>query len=362
MEQQNTNTVSNNNQPVEISLAELIEKFKAFYQYLKTKWLSLLLAGIIGGALGIGYYYLQTPKYTAECTFVLDEKSGSGGGLASLASSFGVDIGGMLGGGGSLFAYDNILDILQSRRIVETVLLTEVDTAKITHQTLADLYLDFTKLKKAYDKKARTADIHFNGYNNRDQLSPVQDSILFVICKAVIKNNLVIDRTNKKTQIFKVDVTSINERFSKLMSERIVAETKNLYIGIKTGTTQRNIDRLQQKADSLLVLLNGKSYESAEMQVLNANPAVKIVGVAAKLAGRNELLIGTLYTEVVKNLESAKTMLMVQTPVIQVIDSPKLPLELQKKGLKLLVMICGFIFLSVSCLYFLIQFLIRKNI
>ena len=344
----------------EISLKELLQKFKAFRQYLKTKWIALVLAGILGGALGIGYYFIQSPKYMAECTFVLDEKSGGSGGLASLASSFGVDVGGM-GGGSSLFAYDNILDILQSRRIVETVLLTEVDTAKITHQTLADLYLDFTKLKGAYDKKPKTAGIHFNGYSSRDQFSPMQDSILFMIYKGFIKNSLIIDRTNKKTQIFKVDVTSINDRFSKLMSERMIEETKNLYIDIKTGTTQKNINRLQQKADSLLFLLNGKSYESAETQVLNANPAVKTVGVALKLANRNELLIGNLYTEVVKNLESAKTMLMLQTPVIQLLDRPRMPLEDNKKGKKncfLIGVILSTIFLIVLLLF---RYLKRNN-
>ena len=340
----------------EISLSELIDKLKSFFKFLKSKWLSLCLAGLIGGLLGLGYYYIQTPKYTAECTFVLDEKSSGAGGLASLASSFGVDVGSMLGGGGSLFAYDNILDILQSRRIVETVLLTEVDTAKTTHQTLADLYLDFNKLKNAYDKKLRTAGIHFNNCK-REQFSPVQDSILYVIYKAVIKNNLLTDRTNKKTQIFKIDITSKSEYFSKLMAERMVAETKNLYIGIKTGTTQKNIDRLQQKADSLRELLNGKSYESAETQVLNANIAIKTVGVAAKLAGRNEILIGTLYTEVVKNLEMAKTNLMLQTPVIQVLDFPKLPLEAMKNGIIFCILISSFIILSIYLFYHLINFL-----
>ena len=362
MEQQNINKASNNNQTDEISLSELIEKFKAFFKYLKTKWLSLFFAGILGGALGIGYYYMQTPKYTAECTFVLDEKSGSGGGLASLASSFGVDVGGMLGGGGSLFASDNLLDILQSRRIIETVLLSEVDTARITHITLADLYLSFTKLKNAYDQKPRTAGIHFNGYSSRKEFSPVQDSILYVIYKAVTKSYLVTDRTSKKTQIFKVDVISSSECFSKLLAERMVDETKNLYIQIKTGTTQKNIDRLQQKADSLLSLLNGKSYESAEAQVLNPNPAMKTIGLPAKLANRNELLLGTLYAEIAKNLETAKTSLMLQTPVIQVLDTPRLPLVIDKKGLKLSIVTFGFIFVIILIFIIAVKYIIRINL
>jgi hypothetical protein len=335
----------------EISLHELVIKIKYFFAFLKSKWLNLFFAGIVGALFGLGYYYVQSSKYTAECTFVLDEKSGGGGALASLVPSFGVDVGGMLGGGGNLFAYDNILDIMQSRRIVESVLLSEVDTAITTHQTLADLYLNFTKLKIAYDKKERTAGIHFNGYSSRNQFSPVQDSILYVIYKSVIKNHLVTDRTNKKTQVFKVDITSKNEYFSKLLAERVVTETKNLYIGIKTGTTQKNIDRLQQKADSLLLLLNGKSYESAEAQVLNANPAMKNVLVPTKLATRNETIIGTLYTEVVKNLETAKTTLMLQTPVIQILDNPKLPLENNKSKRSLLIIGGSFFFFLFGLIY-----------
>ena len=338
----------------EISVEDILLKVKAFSKYIKTKWLSLMLTAIIGGALGLGYYYSQVPKYLAECTFVLDEKSGGGGGLASLASSFGVDVGGM-GGSSSLFANDNLLEILQSRRIIEAVLLTEVDTAKITHQTMADLYLSFTKTKDIYEKIPRIAGIHFGGYFGREQFSPIQDSILYVIYKNFITTNLLSDRTNKKTQIFKVQVTSTNERFSKLMSERMVAETKNLYIGIKTGTTQKNIERLQSKADSLLFLLNGKTYESAETQLLNANPAIKNVGVATKVASRNELLIGALYTEVVKNLESAKTMLMLQTPVIQIIDIPRFPLiAIQQR--KLFCIIPG-IFIAV---FIIISFFLGK--
>lgn len=343
----------------EISLTELLDKFKAFLKYLKTKWLSLLLVGILGVVLGIGYYYLQSPKYVAECTFVLDEKSSSGGGLASLASSFGLDVGGMLGGGSSLFAYDNLLDILQSRRIIENVLLTELDTARLTHQTLADLYLDFTELKNSYDKKSRTAGINFKEYKSKKQLSLIQDSILYVIYKNLLRTNLVVDRTNKKTQIFKVQITSKSEYFSKLMTERIVGEAKNFYINIKVGSTQSNIDRLQQKADSLLGLLNGQSYESAERQVLNANPAMKKVGVLYKLAGRNETLLGALYTEIIKNLEAAKTSLMLQTPVIQILDAPMFPLE-NIKNRKLICIIIGGFLCSFIFLFFLTIKYIRQ--
>ena len=142
------------------------------------------------------------------------------------------------------------------------------------------------------------------------------------------------------------------------MSERIVAEAKNLYINIKTGTTQRNMERLQGKADSILALLNSKTYESAESQILNVNPGLKTLTLPAKVANRNEMLYGSLYTEIVKNLESTKTALMLQTPVIQIIDSPKYPLLLQKRGLKFLIFISSIFFITVMFIFYTFKFLI----
>jgi uncharacterized protein involved in exopolysaccharide biosynthesis len=90
-----------NNADEEMSLEELIAKIKIVIAYYKSKWLQLFVAGLIGGLLGLGYYFIQSPKYEAVCTFILDEKTSSGaGGLASLASNFGVDMGSVLGGGG----------------------------------------------------------------------------------------------------------------------------------------------------------------------------------------------------------------------------------------------------------------------
>ena len=343
----------------EISVKEIITKLSVFISFLRTKWLNFLLTSVICAILGILFSYLQTTKYQAECTFILDEKSGGGGGLASLASSIGVDIGSVTGGSTSIFAYDNLLDILQSRRIVETVLLTEVDTALTTHQTLADLYLDFSKMKKGFENNPRLAGIHFNGYNKREDFTIIQDSILFVIYKKIIKENLVTDRTNKKTQIFKVEINSKNERFSKLMAERMISEAKNLYINIKTGTSQKNIDRLQQKADSLLVLLNGKSYETAETQVFNPNLAVKSIAIPSKLATRNEVILNSLYAEVVKNLEVTKTTLMLQTPVIQILDTPRYPLEKFKNGKLFYIVIFGFFGISALCFYYTYKFFMK---
>lgn len=338
----------------EISLQELLQKIKGFIAYLKSKWVSLLVAGIIGGLLGLGYYYIQSPKYTATCTFILEEKSASGGGLAGLASQFGFDVGGAMGGS-SLFAGDNLLEIIPSKNIIEKVLLSKVDSS--SQQTLADLFLDFTKLKKAWAHKERLANISFEKVQNPEQMSLMQDSVLNVIYGVVVKSYLSVDWAHKNASLIRVSVTSKNKKFSKYLTERIVEQSKKLYIDLKTGTSQANVDRLQRRADSLYVLLNNKSYQAAESQVLNVNPAMKKVLAATEISARDKTVLDTIYAEVVKNLETSKILLSQQTPIIQLLDNPIFPLEINIKSKLFLSLVEFFAFFSLAFLVILFSYI-----
>jgi hypothetical protein len=118
---QKVNTENND----EISLKELIEKAKEGWHYLLSKWLIILTVGLGGAAIGL-VVSLRTPtKYIAHLSFALVEKSAGGGGLADLASSFGMSS--MLGGGSNgAFSGDNLLEIMQSPHTIEQTLLTPV--------------------------------------------------------------------------------------------------------------------------------------------------------------------------------------------------------------------------------------------
>ena len=342
----------------EISLEEILINVKAFGRYLKTKWVYLLLAGMIGGLLGMGYYYMQTPKYVAECTFILEEKSGGGGGLAGIASQFGLDVGGM-GTGSSIFSGDNILEIIPSKNIVRKVLLSKIDNT--SEQTMADLFIQFNKLDTAWHKTEKLGNISFAKIIDPEKMTLIQDSILNVIYKTVTKSYLTVDWARKKASLIKVSVTSKNEKFSKFFTERVVEEASKLYISIKTGTSQTNINKLQQKADSLYVVLTSKSYEAAESQVLNANPAMKQALVPIEITARDKAIAGTIYTEVIKNLITSKLLLSQQTPVIQVLDNSDFPLEGKLIGPVRLTFIGAVSFLLFSFILSLIFFLLKKQ-
>ncbi|HEX8314569.1 MAG TPA: hypothetical protein VF609_06240, partial [Flavisolibacter sp.] len=228
------------------SLGDLIKSVKKFSHYLLKKWWILLLAAFAGGVVGFIYYKnIQKPKYEAICTFILEEKQSSVGGLSGLASQFGFDIGG-LAGGGSLFAGDNILDILKSKRIIQNVLLSKVDSSKgATSETLADVFLDFSGWKNAWIAEQQE-EIGFYNTKPGGYLSLQQDSILNLIHEFILTKSLTTERLNKKGSIIKVVITAANANFAKLMSDRIIDESKLFYITIKTNTSQQNVNRLER--------------------------------------------------------------------------------------------------------------------
>ena len=335
------------------SLADVVSTIKSFSKYLRKKWWIPLLAILIGAGLGAVYYFLQKPKYQAVTTFILEEKSSGGGGLAGLASQFGFDLSGLTGGG-SIFAGDNILDILRSKKIVRQVLLSKADTSA-NSISLADLYLDFTGLKNKWQKKNQLTNVSFS--NISQPLRPVQDSVLNVIYEQIVKKKLVISRLNKKGSIIKVQITAANETFARLMTERLADAAGKLYLDIRTGTSQENIRQLQRRSDSLLIMLNRKSFTVAASQLLDINPALRTAAVPTEIASRDKTVLTTLYAEVTKNLEASKMMLSQTTPVIQMLDRPELLMDDNKQGIVFLVIVFSLIggvisLIIASALYF----------
>jgi len=144
----------------ETSLKELILKLKEWYNYLLSKWITILLAGIIGGILGFTYAYFKKPIYTAETTFVLEEgdKASGLGQYAGLANMVGIDLG---GGSGGVFQGDNILELYKSRKMIQETLLRQ-DTFNGKKEFLIDRYIEFNHLKNNWKDKQELEKITFN--------------------------------------------------------------------------------------------------------------------------------------------------------------------------------------------------------
>jgi hypothetical protein len=148
----------------------------------------------------------------------------------------------------------------------------------------------------------------------------------------IAKKNVSVDRLNKKGSIFKIVTVSQNQVFSKNFAERLLNETTTYYVNVKTSTAAANVKRLQARGDSLLRVLNAKSYNAASFQILDPNVAFKSMSVPAEVSSRDKSIVFSIYAEVTKNLEMSRIALVSQTPVIQLLDVPKFPLMDDRKS------------------------------
>lgn len=314
----------------EILLKDLILRLQHWMKYLWRKWVIILIAGIICAGLGLLYAFTKKPQYLAELTFVVeDTKTSPLATYAGLANQFGIDLGG--GSGSGVFSGDNILKFLKSRLIVEKALLSPIDYHGET-QSLADYYVEITGLRKSWVKNPLLRDLRFPTNSPRNKFSLQQDSVLNTIYAAIITNNLNITKPDKKLSFISVLCSTKDEIFSKVFTERLVKEAIDFYVRGKTQRSKNTVDNLQAKADSVESLLNRKTYSVAASQDMNLNPARNLAGVGTELVARDKMVLQTMYAEVIKNLELSKMAMAQETPIIQIIDTPILPLKKERFG------------------------------
>ena len=315
-----------------IKYSELKAVILRFLNYFISQYKIILYITIITSALGLLYGKLQPSTFKATSTFIVEDKSGKGGGgLSGLASQFGIDVGGLTGGGAGLFDGDNILEIIKSRSIIEKVLLTKMEEpSSFKGQTIADYYIQVEDLKDKFERKnINVKSLNFAGLSGGAKHTVQQDSVLYVLFDRIYKD-LNVEKKNKKSTIITLEVVSGDQIFSKIFAEELLKQTSDLYIDIKTGNLSRSINKIQQKADSLQNSLRGiyqKSFQAENATKLyNVNSSLRINTSQTEIAARDKTVSSTLYGEVVKNLETLKLSLINQTPVIQVLDTPKYPL------------------------------------
>lgn len=334
----------------EISFKELILLVKEWVVYFRSQWVVIAIIISLGGGLGVVYAVFSKPSYTGTLSFVIeDDKQSSGlGGALGLASQFGFDLGGSSGGGA--FSGGNLLELMKSRTVLEMTLLTPIVMNNF-RTTLADIYIDQKKWREKWKAKLNLAKI--GNYLDADPLkfSLQKDSVLNEIEKSILKSNLSIGPRDKKLNIIDVKFVSSDESYAKIFIEVLVSVVSDFYTKTKTFKTAKNVAILQHQADSIRRQLNGAlSNVAGSMDATyNLNPAILRSRTPVQRSQIDVQANSAILTEIVKNLELAKIALLKETPLIQIIDSPKLPLEMEKfgkrKGLTYGSLIAAFIIL-----------------
>jgi hypothetical protein len=348
----------------EISMKDLIVKIKDWVAFLKSKWKAILIVGTIGGLVGLSIAFFEKPTYKAVLTFAMEEDKGSGsGGLSGalgLASSFGIDLGGA--GGGGAFAASNLAELMKSRLLVEKVLLKPIEINGKTI-TLAEFYIQINDLRQKWDKKPALKNIQFIPEADPAKFSIIQDSLIQKFHKDLIeKENLSIAQKDKKVTILSIEVTSENELFSKIFCENLAKETSDFYIETKSKKAKINVSVLQKQVDSVKNALNGAiaGVATETDNVYNLNPAFNIKGAPSKKKQIDVQANTAILTNLVVQLELAKITLRKETPLIQLIDGPILPLQKEKFGKLKSISLGGFLAGFLFILYLIFGQLYKK--
>ena len=317
-----------------ISLKDFFWSVRNMILYLKTKWIIIFIVGFIGGCFGFIYAYMQKPQYLATLNFALeDEKSGSGGmsGALGLASSLGFDLGGSAGGA---FSGANLIQLMKSRRIVEQSLLNTV-SYNGRQITLAEMYIQINGWRTKWQENHQVNEqLQFLPNADRSKFVLQQDSILGNIYSRILKENLYVDQRDKKISIITIDVKSENELFAKYFAEVLAKEVSDFYVETKSRKSKLNVGILERQTDSIRTALNNAitGVAVANDNTFNLNQAMNLQRTPSSKRQIDVQANTAILTQLVANLEMARVSLRKETPLIQIIDKPILPLERQKKS------------------------------
>ncbi|MEP6844364.1 MAG: Wzz/FepE/Etk N-terminal domain-containing protein [Panacibacter sp.] len=321
----------------EISFKEFVNTIIDWIKFLFSKWLIIGIIAAIGAGLGVLYAFVATPGYSASLTFVLSNKDISGGSLMGLASQFGFNMG---SSGTDAFSGDNIITLMNSRKMVQEVLMKEPDGRESLLNTISkDLKLD-----KAWAENERTQKA-FPFPDDTSKMTLIQDSLFREVFFIVQENMLTIEKPEKDQSIYVVTTTANNEMFAYYFTNYLVDATSAFYIATKTSSAKRNLDMLQKEADSIRSVLGGAivSTGAATDLTFNLNPAYQVQRSGAQQGQVRAAALGEAYGEVLKNLELAKITVLQQTPLYQVVDEPALPLLIIKPGKLFSLIVGGFL-------------------
>ncbi len=331
----------------EIQLKDILIKLSEYKAYLFKKKFAIIALSLTFCVLGVLVAINSDKKYKAELTFVVEDPEAGGvlRGMSGIASQFGFDIG---GNSSTTFSQSNILELLKSRRVVESTFMQKVKIAG-KEDLLIEYYLELNGIKEEWAKNPDFATVNYH-----NKLTYIHDSISGNIWRSIVDDKLVVEMQSEEANIISLSYSATNEEFAKQFIEVLIDQMSKMYVVHQTAQANNTLEFLQTRADSVFGELELAEEEFAKVKDINQR-IVKASGRLKELQlMRRVEVLNTMYLEIVKNLELSKITLLNSTPIINIIDKPILPLEEDSNSKTLLGILGAFLggFLSVSFFVF----------
>ena len=336
----------------EFSPRKFILQLQGLGRYILSKWLVILAVALLFGIAGAAYSFTKKPQYIAEMTFVLDEEATQSprSGISQLSEELGLG-----SDAGAVFSSPtNIAELMMSRLLIEKTLRSTVNVEG-KNVLLADFFLDSLDYREKWMKKSRFYHLDFLSKKSDKQEALFENGIMRSMYETLIAQDLKIDKKGKGTTIISVLCTSTHELFSKFFLEELMHTVTQYYIEKKTERAKMNVDFIQQRTDSIRHAYNIALYGRAEFADAFFNPNRQTPLVTRERQQTDIQILRASYVELTRSLEAAKTSLMRETPLIQYLDTPVLPLKALRSNLMKIALIAFFLGAMAAIGYFLLR-------
>ena len=206
----------------------------------------------------------------------------------------------------------------------------------------------------------RSKETTFPVTQDKTTFSYRQDSILNYMYMHIVEKCLYAEKPDRKLNIYEIDITSPDERLTKIFTERLVTETNLYYTELRTKKAQTTLSALESRANAMRESLSTSIIDKASVMDANINPAFATPQVPIIKRQAEMQVYGKAYEEIFKNLELARFQYLNDMPLLQIIDGADYPMK--KIKLSKLFSGIGFSLLFTSIL-FIIHWLVyvRKN-
>jgi hypothetical protein len=308
----------------EISFKEILINISNLNRYIISRWKIILPMMLVGGILGYFWANNKDLKYVAVSTFLVQDPG--------VATPSNYDLSSFIGfrsPEGGLFQGENLIQLYQTRFMIKKTLLSKLPDGNNEH--LIDRYLKINHLRQAWSLNPKLKNIDFfKQYDKKNKkMTRIQDSLMTDIVND-IRNNYLNVNVATRFNMMRVEVRSRDEDFAKLLNDQVVNTVNEFYIQTKTKKSLNNVSLLKHQTDSIAGALEGSMYRTASSVQINSNPAREILRLPTQRGQVISEINRAMLNELARDLEVSKMALRKETPLIQIMDEPVLPLEKEK--------------------------------
>jgi uncharacterized protein involved in exopolysaccharide biosynthesis len=330
----------------EATLKDVFLTIRDYKNELKRKLVLIISVVILFSLIGYIYSINQEDKYVATLSFIVegDEDGLNLSSLGGMASQFGLDFG---GGGSSSFSQQNVIELLKSRKIVEESLKKEYTISGKRYSLLEHYIINNNIIEDS-------SEIKFDGIYN--------DSITNIVWRQIIDNKLEVSYQNDEANILNLNYSSVSSQFAKHFTESLIDEMSRMYSSYQTEKIRFTLNNLKSRSDSVFSELQRSERNLARIKDRNT----RVITASGRLDEirymREVQVLNTMYLELIKNTEIVKMSLLNETPIIQIVDTPILPLSIVKRSFMFWITIFSFLGFSIISFIIIIRKLVKDTL